>query len=317
MTDLASILAPVLAAAPAAAAESISIDALPFPAHVGSMFALVGGLLLWAFGRGVLRFFFIAVGTGAGATLGAFLPPALGIYIEPVWTVAAGGVIGFIASFIAFRFAIAATLAITLAIVAPIVASVAMSLHGPPPMVEGQEQVQEEAPSAADSYIDEIRERTESFERDLALVQEGASAASELTGDETAGAIEDTVEMIQRSAEKIRAFIDAQWESHGREWWGKQPGTAKFALVASVIGGALAGFALGLALPKRGAAIVTSFGGAAIWMPAAVWLVSATPIPLENALPAIPVAWLIAWVLISVLGTWIQWTRSKRQADKD
>ena len=87
--------------------------------------------------------------------------------------------------------------------------------------------------------------------------------------------------------------------------------------MASVVGGALAGFALGLAVPRKGAAVVTSFGGAAIWMPAAVWLLCATPIPLEGALPAIPAAWLIAWVVISVVGTWIQWTRSKRQADKD
>ncbi|MCA9310762.1 MAG: hypothetical protein KDA21_06120 [Phycisphaerales bacterium] len=314
MIDVPLILAQAAGGSDPAAVATI--NSLPFPAHIGAILALAGGLLLWAFGRGMLRIFFVVVGTGAGATFGAFLPPALGLNIEPVYTVAAGAIIGFITSFIAFRFAIAATLATTLAIVAPIVAATVMSVHGPPPTTDAAE----EGPTPTEAYLDEMRERADAFQDDLELLRDGHDLIMGAGDDAEAAAptaLDDTVEMLQRGAERIRAFLSRVWEEHGKAWWAAQPGAARFALVASVVGGALAGFALGLAVPRKGAAVVTSFGGAAIWMPAAVWLLCATPIPLEGALPAIPAAWLIAWVVISVVGTWIQWTRSKRQADKD
>jgi hypothetical protein len=83
---------------------------------------------------------------------------------------------------------------------------------------------------------------------------------------------------------------------------------------ASMLGAAL-GLFLGAMFPKRVAALMSAFLGAALLLPSAAWLVEAFAPAAGEKLPATASVWLGLWAGLSVVGAAIQWTGGRRKTD--
>jgi hypothetical protein len=98
-----------------------ALQALPIGMHVTIGVGLIAGLMLWLFGRRVIRPVFVVVGMAAGAGIGLLLTPTLGLpaigpLAPPYVGLAAGSVVGLIAAAILFRMTMAVAAAAVLAI---------------------------------------------------------------------------------------------------------------------------------------------------------------------------------------------------------
>jgi hypothetical protein len=251
---------------------------LPLSAHAIVLGVFVGGVILWLFGQKSMRLGFTLVGLFGGGFLGLVIPAAFAMPVPPLVGALIGGVLGLIIGATLFRATVATSLAIILAIVAPLVAAAAMGLKFDPDQSRFPE-IELSLPDSADDKPD------------------------------------DAAELIEQSGQKLRAFL-AHLGDDLRPQWEALPQKQRTTLIASAIVGALMGAGLGGLMPKRMAALMTGFVGAALLLPSGAWLLSAASSDAQKWLPKEPLAWIAVWVVLGVIGAFVQWGRSKRRADK-
>ncbi|HYC99907.1 MAG TPA: hypothetical protein VEB22_01665 [Phycisphaerales bacterium] len=96
-------------------------------------------------------------------------------------------------------------------------------------------------------------------------------------------------------------------------WWDSVPERNKPWIIGATVVGVAAGTVLGLLLPAWSAGAVTALAGAAIWIPAAVWLGTAWAAPGFTARGAgtvhalSPGGWIAVWLVIAIIGVACQW----------
>lgn len=258
---------------------STKLGELPLSAHAIVLGVFVGGVILWLFGQKSMRLGFTLVGLFGGGFLGLIIPAAFDMPIPSLVGAAIGGVLGLIVGATLFRATVATSLAVILAVVAPLVAAAFMGIKFDPP----------------EPLIPDI---------DLSHVLD--------SGDDTP---DNAAELIEKSGEKIRAFL-AQLGDDLRPQWEALPGSQRTTLIASCVVGAMLGAGLGGLMPKRMAALMTGFVGAALLIPSGAWLLSAMSEEAQKWLPRAPLVWLALWLVLGVIGAFVQWGRSKRRADK-
>jgi len=300
-------------------ALSSALEALPWGASAIALVALGAGLLLWLRGRGVVRPAF-AIGFAAffGA-LGFYGPPAVGLDIDPHLGLGVGLVLGALLGLVMFRFAMAVMLGATLGLAAPLIAGAVLRLE--PTWL----QPREEAPtdSASQRFLpgeegtDNFITWSENILRDLGVPLPGSDGAERRDTESPEQSENETTgdRLIKDGAERVRVFLRALGEE-ARTEWNALSASERWILTGSAVLGVLTGFLAGLARPKHVAALVTGFAGAAMWLPALAFLMKAHDLPGTGLLPGSPLAWLLVWCAVALVGALSQWTILRRRADK-
>lgn len=276
--------------------QSVSDLSLPPSAHAVLAGGVLVGVILWLFGRRLLRVGFVLAGGAAGAIVAYFASPALGLGADPVIAGGAGALAGALLGGLVFRVSVATAAG---GLVGAIAVAGAVGLVP---------QTQTDLRGAAEAPLDwsglvgptlEWKFEPEPF--DLGSLDSGPEAR---TPD---------------PAEQVRAFVDSLADEV-RPRWNELPTTTRMRITSAGVVGFLLGLASGLFWPKRAAAAISGFIGPAIFLPCAALLALAPDSPFPVALSSTPLSspliWLGAWFALGLVGTAVQWTRRRPEADK-
>ncbi|MFG0258160.1 MAG: hypothetical protein ACF8GE_09690 [Phycisphaerales bacterium JB043] len=279
-----------------------SLSQVPVSAHVLAGVAIGAGFIMWCAGRRFVRPLYALAFAILGGTIGFTGPATAGIEIDPSIGMVVGGVLGAIMGVVMYRITMASTLGIVGGIAAPMVALAAMNLLQTP-------EITTDTLTQADLLLQDTLEGA----------RQGDVAASnttlDLLSDETAEAIlgEITTAAVS-AAEQVRTMVLALIDD-ARAWFGALPGDQQMLIVGMTLVGTAVGFLLGFAFPGRVSAVATAFVGAAIWLPALVWLIRLIGVEVSTTSQWSPLSWLVIWVTVSVAGVLLQWTSPKPRAD--
>ncbi|MFN0133515.1 MAG: hypothetical protein ACKVW3_13435 [Phycisphaerales bacterium] len=260
--------------------------ALPYPAHILAAVGAIVGLLLWFRGRQILKPLFCVLGGLGGAGLGFSLVPAMGLNTlggipSPYIGLGVGAALGLIAGLLMFRFAMAFWLAVGLGAAAFLGASAGVGYRAIADLPAAREQLvaplpPPETPTGTDP-------------KTVALAR------------------------LKPVATRVREFVAAHSEE-AKATFNSLPAQGKLILVGATLGATLAGFAIGLAWPKRVAAAGTALVGSGIALASGVWLVRATGMPGWEWLAKNPLAVLIGWLVFGAVGYMAQVKAGRRLA---
>ena len=284
---------------------------LPWGAEAIAAAGLVAGLLLWLWGRKLVKPLYALV-FGVGAGLVGFTGPAtLGLNIDPSILMIALGLFGVIVGLIVFRITMGLTLGVVLgfavatgAVVAIGAQSDAVKAAESAP-IPGEESIYREGAEIIEDYgAKEVQRRLDELTAGLTHDSPEAPVVQS-----------DTARIARSAARQVRAFMLELWNEVG-VWWESVP----IRLRVAALGGWLAGFALGLLLglakPRIVAGFASAFVGAAIWLPSGAYLAHWVGLPGMGLLPTSAGVWAGVWVIVACIGAGIQWTKRKPSADQ-
>jgi hypothetical protein len=118
----------------------------------------------------------------------------------------------------------------------------------------------------------------------------------------------ESAEKVHTYAEELRQDLRAKWET--------LPYTSRKLLVLSAGGGFITGLLIGLAAPKKAAALVTSlFGGGAV-LASGYWLLSAMNPEMAQKVQMGPRGVAITWAAVTLVGLMVQWQGGGKPAAK-
>lgn len=301
-----------------------SLRSLPWAAHGIAIFALLTGLLLWLHGRRLLKPMIVAVFALAGATVGFALPSltSLGDLISVHAGLIIGAAFGAIIGLLLFRFAMAISLGLVLACIAPVVCLAFSRLPSTPPdatPLSKEELLLRDVPQESDETSAVLRDLAARRDRLHKSIQDAAAQAADPTKspDSTETGAETTTtsdQFIRTATQRVRAFADALAAELTAQW-NELPSRLRFMILGSASLGLGLGIVLGLLLPKWTSGAVTAMLGAAVWLPAAAWLLTAAGFSITDRWHPSATQWLGAWAVASFLGTLIQWRglKSRKQ----
>lgn len=311
------------------------LQELPWALHGSLLVALVGGLLLWAFGRKVVKPTFATLGGVAGAAMGFFLAPATGLhdiagFPTPYIGLGLGGVVGIAAGVALFRFAMAVSGGLVLAIVGVVGSVVYLGVAAPVEQDEGEtpaSRVQEgapadrpEAPGDGTAPPDASPETPKNETPTPPL-----SDPNEPPGRVEAE-IEPAMPEVSARAERLAKTVSERALAFLRELgqelssrFDAYPAGSRLIISAAGLVGAGIGVLAGLVMPRRSAGAITAMLGAAVWLPSLFWLLQALDAPGHSFLAGLsPGSWAGLWLGASLLGIAIQWSglvRASSDAD--
>lgn len=258
-----------------------SIAELPPVAHIIVGLGLGVGLVLWLFGQRLLRPMFGALGAVLGSLLGFFLlpsalPETLFDVPSPYIGAAAGGILGLIVGVLIFRFAMGVGMAVVGGIAGLLIMGAALN----------SEPINNAAATARGSVPNQEVIREAGLQLNPLSTQDLQTAAAPI-----AAQVEEFLK------EKLAEIQTA---------WSEVPRQEQSRLGLAGLAGVFGGLCVGLLMPRRSAAACTAFLGAAIWLPAFAWILLALEAPGRQFLDQKGVVWLVAWVLLSILGLAVQ-----------
>lgn len=332
-----------------------AIQALPWGVHLVVLGALVAGVVLWLFGRRVVKPATALVLAAFGAGIGFIMLPSVGQgAMSPYLGLIAGVVVGLIAGFILERFTTAATFGGVLAAGCMLLTAAGIGMFGQGPRgpaavalasdgggsgLGGEEQPLRAPGASPDDRPATPRRMTPSApaspDRPAATPptprtppsapaartpapgapkpQAGTptkptTATKPATKAGTAAGQPEAAEQPldpDSTAYKARELYRAASSQISTAWEGT-PQPHRMWLIGSGVIGAGVGVLAGLALPGWAAAAVTSLVGAAVWLPAAAWLMHAFYLPGREHVTLAPVGWAVVWVVVAVIGIAVQ-----------
>ncbi len=299
------------AATPPPAAPVLGIDGL---IAIGAAF--LSGVFLWIAGRHLVRPLYALVFAAAGGAAGFAAPSTMALEIGTLYPTVIGAIIGAVVGLFMFRLSMALALAIVLALGAPVGAGFYLKFNPTPAPIESAEPLTED-----EMLLDGVPLK-EDLAAEIDRLSEEMSwdgTISDLLGG-SGGTIDGFQESLEHEAaeavvEHAKAFIQA-FAEEARAEWASLPDRDRMLLSFSTIAGALFGFMFGFWRPKQVAAATTAFLGAAVWIPAGMFLITTFGLPGTDALPTSPRLWLFIWLIVSLAGTVVQWTGLPRKADK-
>ncbi|MEX2219547.1 MAG: hypothetical protein WD749_12410 [Phycisphaerales bacterium] len=253
----------------------VGVHSLPPAAHVLAGLGVAAGMLVWLFGRKLMRLGFLIICGAFGGFVGFFLlpmasPESLFGAPSPYVGMGAGGAMGIVGGIMLFRFAVAILTGLALGMAGVLVS--ATVLHFGP--VQGAPQRLAKAPALAAA-----EEHLASRNRGI----DGLSPAADLS-------------------QRVNGFMSAS-KIHVEKGWADVPPRHRMMMAASGFGAVLVGFILGCLAPQRSAAIATALFGSAVWMWGALWLINAVEAPGRAALNAGgALGWLVVWLTVAALG---------------
>lgn len=299
---------------------------LPWSIHIAVGLAFLVGLMIWLAGGRLMRPAFIALGAIIGASLAHLIPEAVDQAVGRWVVIAVGALLGILFGWLAFRVLVAGTLGIVVSIVSALGVTAFVHLDPPEDRIVAPVPA-ESAEPAPDSEHAQPVWRPRSMEEWILSLQldrlkesaakvgaEARAAMDEAESDDAdlPGSIADLT--VKRGSRAIKAFAARSWEQLVRFWNLDLDPRGRALILLALCVGFLGGLVLGLALPKRAAAVTTAMIGPAVWMPAAAYLMVAAGLPLARQIPADPLLWLLAWVVLAGLGLLLQLLGSRRSS---
>lgn len=278
------------------------LDSMPWSIHGAVGLALVAGLVVWIFGRRLLRPMLVlcggVFGAAVGLVAGAMVPHEWSI----LWPVGIGAVVAMLVAIMAYRFVMALLLALSLGLAAPLGFFTYAELTG---MYEGQaaseipdnELIPEQLRDPLKQIGKQLDEQTKS------LLERTAKPKDETAQEQPAWRqrLDDTVKFIAETASQN---------------WSDAPGAEKLVTVLLAAGGIIGGILIGVLLPTLSASVVTSLAGALIILTSGYWLLIRSGMSVDGFLPHSAAASLAWWFGTAVIGLFIQLRLGVKKADK-
>jgi hypothetical protein len=299
---------------------------------------LLAGLLLWVFGKRLLKPAFVLAGMCIGGGIGFAVAVALEVPVAE-WIVALGGaaLLG-IFTWLAYRPAMGVCMAIIVGLASPAAvigwaefkghhvissddgAAIADAAdeNGEPSerdlIIEMRELLRRmrESENLSNEARDMLHERWQARGEELGLFEseDGSPHSDSLPEGEggTGVMLPPWREQFDLLVESIRAEFKARWEA-------ADPGVRR-SVVLSAASGAILGLLIGLSLPGVAASILTAMVGAGVAL-FSFWSIATSlqggPPPW---LPRTAGVWVIVWAAMSVIGIALQWTIPSKPDDK-
>ena len=297
--------------------------ALPEGGSVPLGMALMGGLLLWLVGARVIKPVFFVFGLAIGAFVGTTILPLTGLptfhpggfTLTPGITgLIAGGILGSLVSLAMFRLVIAFTSAMAFAAAGVLGAMV--FLHFNPTLTEGDLTDTEAAlVETGDSLAGITTSLNDTINREAAetvvnLLDEDGKVLDDTTKQQLKDAATRSQEFVSHIYNTIKADLD------------QRPARDKLIALSSGFAGLAFGLLVGIALPKRTTALVTSLFGSAAVMASTTALLTARSGQRPDFLNQSAVIWATAWVILTVVGLMVQLgflskNKNKAQTSRD
>lgn len=286
----------------------ILAQSLPEGGSVPLFFLLAGGLMLWLFGSKIVKPVFFVFGLAIGGFVGTTILPLTGLpafelagfNITPgVTGLLAGAIIGGLVMLAMFRMVITLTAAIAFAAAGLLGAMIYLDFNPSQDTALSETEssiVQggDAATNAFNSTSDAIAR--EAAERSVDLLNSSADAP--LIDDDTKSDILD-------AAQRSRAFVTRVFETI-KDDLDARPARDKMIAFSSMFAGLGLGLLIGVVMPNRAAALVTSLTGSAIWIGASTALLTARNGEIPGFLDRSAVVWATAWIIIAILGLFVQ-----------
>ena len=281
---------------------------LPEGGSVPLFFLLAGGMMLWLFGAKIIKPVFLIFGIGIGGFVGTTILPLTGLppfdlggfTLTPGITgLLAGAIIGGLVMLAMFRLVITLTAAVAFAAAGLLGAMV--FLHFNPTQSDVLSETESAIVENGNSATEALNATTDAIARDAAersvdLLNSGSD--DPLISDETKSDILD-------AAERSRAFVTQVFETI-QEDLDKRPARDKMIAFSSMFAGLALGLLVGVVMPNRAAALVTSLTGSAAWIGAGTALLTARSGELPGFLDQSAVVWAVIWIFIAILGLFVQ-----------
>lgn len=245
---------------------------------------LAVGLALWLVGDRLFRPASSLLGAGVGAMLGllaagSIQSETLAGMPTPYAAIGLGSLLGLGVGAAMYRLAVGSAAALTLGAVAAVLAA-ALTLHGPG------------AGGGLMGGWGGVPERPET-------IAETASARAARATVEHVG-FGDGVGMDSLRAAAASANSFAQTE------WAALPEQTRSLVLAAAILGCVVGFAAGLIRPRTAGPAIAALAGAALWLGATTVLLARAGQPVPALPTQQPGAWLLAWLLVALVGFAVQ-----------
>lgn len=278
------------------------LQSLPWGIHAAVALAMAAGLVLWLAGQRVLKPMVVAAIALLGAALGGLLVPSTSWGAElTVWHgLAAGLVVGLLAGLLVFRSAMALGFGVVMGAALPLIAASVLQFY-PIASPESSETMRdaEDAWHRVTAFGEELPDRVD---------PEGYRIVAARWMDETeAAGLDGVPENLRPAADRIsEAWGTATTEA--RSHWESLPRSHQAVIGLSGVVGLAGGVVAGLAMPAWASAMVTALFGAAIWLPAFVWLSNAMGAPWRSQFDRSPGAWLAIWAAVALAGMVVQWS---------
>jgi len=300
------------------------IEGLPIEAHAIMAAALVSGVLLWLWGKALLKPAVGLLGVSIGAFTGLFLAPAFGVadvFGVPIWAVSivAGGVAGLAVSLLTLKIAVVGLSSAAFGL-AGLLGSIAyVSAAAPPaePSPAAARQVEPAAQHGPSADPDGLTPR-ERVRRDIEALgyrlQTRPAERPEVTDPET-GAPVDAESEFDEVLDHVRQVAATAWDYVRASFQSISPAD-RVMVAGSTLAGLGLGVVFGVLLPKRSTALVTTLAGSALWLTAAAWLAQLAPPPYDAVRPAFehgPERWAIIWPSVAAVGLLLQFTGRRRR----
>lgn len=322
---------------------SQTIQDVPLAGLVPVVLLIVVGLLMWAAGKRLLKPGFAAAGLLVGGALGWLIGESINIGI-PGWVAALIlGVVFAAVAALTYRLAVAVALALVLGIASPLAVISINELQGAINIVERDaEQSESDAPLPPDDadnglpdWLPQPPEQpngdpqpTDGFEQDASQqrIDEIEQWLSDRVRQQFPGVPLQPGQSPEELAQQF-GFNDEMAEHFDQvkdfagaiidgiaDVWNQTPEGLRPVIIAAAILGALLGLLVGALIPVFSASVVTAFGGSLLWLFGSG--IVAERFADGAMLPSTGRAWLVLWIVVSVIGLCIQWMFRPRVADK-
>lgn len=268
-----------------------TLQGLPWLTHIGIFAAMIAGMILWGFGRRLLRPAVVAgwamVGLAAGSTLAPLLGPTIPFapYVGGLVGMATGAIIGMLL----YPLAVGILFGSTVGMVLMLAMATALGLPAAPAGADPANPAAQAAPQA-----DGLQQRT----------------------DETIRQLIDRAPLDSAQQARVRAFVDSVRAQINSALDGTTI-SQRLLLGAAFLGGQIIGWMAGVFMPTWSAAILTSMAGAGVWLSSAVWLGRAFELPVLGTLKISPAVWFLVWAGATALGIAVQASGMARGKPKD
>ncbi len=283
-------------------------QSLPEGGSVPLGMALMAGLMLWLVGARVIKPVFFLFGLAIGAFVGTTIIPLTGlptfhpggITLTPgVTGLIAGGILGSLVSLAMFRLVIAMTSAFAFA--AAGVLGALIFLHFNPTLADAD-------PNAPQSALVETQEdslagiRTSLNEQ---ITREAAEHSANFLDQDGKVLDEETKQQLKDAATRSKEFVEHMWNTIQADL-DQRPTRDKLIALSAGFAGLAFGLLVGVMMPKRTTALVTSLFGSAACMAATTALLTARTGQRPDFLNQSAVIWATAWVLLTAIGLMVQ-----------
>ena len=282
-------------------------QSLPEGGSVPLGVALLAGLLLWIMGARVIKPVFFLLGLAIGGFVGTTLLPLTGVpTFQPggvtltpgVLGLICGGIIGSLCALAMFRLVIAFTSA--LAFAAAGVVGALIFLHFNPTVDQGDLNETQQA-------LVESGERaaglTSSLNEDLS--REAAERAVDGFDPENKILTDETKQQLKDAAARSKEFLNSMFETISDELE-KRPARDKLIGFSAGFAGLAFGLLIGVTMPKRTTALVTSLFGSAVCMASVSALLTARTGERPEFLDQSALVWAIVWGGLTMIGLMVQ-----------